>query len=170
MKISSSILAISMTLMVGCSSSYHKDLDSALDDSKKLAALSGLITNEIQQTWHTAIFDHEYSRNGKTEYVSDFNEAIQTLLDEPEIKSVNKSIDSLNLTLKTKMGKIVDPPSKYKESYEDMVQVYSSVSELSNLAKSPTGSLQSFKQNVDGLAGVIISKIKAIEIRNPQNN
>lgn len=163
-----SALLITFSFIVGGCSLYNKNLKTAYAQVKTLSASSILVSEQISSTWNSAIFDHNYTFGNKSEYVSDFNNALLMLMSEPEIIAVNKNIDSLGNVLKISMNKLIDPPSKLKDTYDDMVSLYSSVSELSKMATNPSGSLQTYRQNLNDLASKINSKISEIEIRNPE--
>jgi hypothetical protein len=153
--------------LCGCSNNYKQNLQIAYTQAKVLKASSTVVAEQIASTWNSAIFHHQYSFGHRSGYVSDFNEALVKLMQEPEVVEVNKSIDSLRRLLKVSMEKLTDPPAKYKDTYNDMVSVYSTVSELSNMATNPSGSLQTYRQNLNDLTSKVNSTFSEIEVRNP---
>jgi hypothetical protein len=151
----------------GCSNNYKQNLKVAYTQAKVLKESSTLVAEQIAATWNSAIFNHQYSFGSHSGYVSDFNDALVKLMQEPEIIQVNKSIDSLRSILKVSMEKLTDPPTKYKDTYNDLVTLYSSLSELSNMATNPSGSLQTYRQNLNDLTSKVNSTFSEIEVRNP---
>lgn len=157
--------AIAITLLFSCGKgrTYEKNANSALSYMKKTSIYSSAITDYCALTWAAAVENHMY----KGRYTSDFNRALSWLyadLDSAKIlDTLNLYQSKLDSTIKT----INEPPEKYKDVYSSIIDCYSQVSELSELAKSPKGSLMTFSQSKNELQSKIAAKLKEVEVMLP---
>ncbi|PLK44815.1 hypothetical protein [Emticicia sp. TH156] len=126
--------------------------------------LSSFKCETTQKVWSTAIYDGKYTYGSAYVYVSDFNDAIYRLEQEPSIKDINKKIDALSKEVTKDMEAISD---KKHESYDKLISLYTNVIELSKMAKSPSGSLQSFRTDLAQKKNQINLLITEIKARKP---
>ncbi|WP_259016603.1 hypothetical protein [Emticicia fluvialis] len=126
--------------------------------------LSSFKCETTQKVWSTAIDAGKYTYSSAYVYVSDFNDAIYRLEQEPTIKDINKKIDALSKEVTKDMEAISD---KKNESYDKLMALYTNVIELSKSAQSPSGSLQSFGNDLNQKESQINMLITEIKARNP---
>jgi len=138
----------------------------AYSETKQLAKISIELSEEVEKTWSDAIFDNRYKANRQRVY--NFNEALRMLFNEKYIISEVNKIDGIRTKLKSNMLNLNNPPKNYKAAYDDLVEMYSSVIEISNMATNPSGSLQSYRENMNVLNTNVNKKIAQIEVRIPK--
>jgi len=160
-------IIILITVLTSCSD-FEKKGKPLFKNLNTLYSLSLTKCNTTQKVWSTAIYDKEYalstSENYEVRYVSDFNEAVYRMEQEPAIKDINKKIDSLSTVVTKDVEAISD---KKNESYDKLISLYTNVIELSKTAKSPSGNLQSFGNEVNQKESQINLLITEIKARNP---
>lgn len=134
------------------------------------AKAEGMI-NTYQKVWHDDIFNSGYTTSNGT-YHSDgldnFSQAIQdqrNIYDElGDNKQLTDGINSINTT----MDVLKNPPSQYKDLYQQFVDLYSSLSSFVNMATDPSGSLQSYTSDANNLDNDIFKKINGIKVQLPK--
>lgn len=156
-----------LLFFTSCNNNYKSELKEAYKNSVQLSAASIALSEQVAKVWRDAIFDHEYSFGSKNEYISDFNEAIVKLSNEPEVQFITNQIDSMVGVVKKQVANLSDPPNKYKEVYEEVVSISSMALEASQMATSPSGSLQTYSQNINRITSDVNSKMNTIELKNP---
>lgn len=108
--------------------------------------------NMIKQVWYNAIYKESNSKTDKYTkpngyYVSDFNDALQTLFSDNSFSSQIADINNNKDTVNSLMKKLKTPPEEYKDAYESLSKLYDAYISLTNLATDPTGNLQTYSQN-----------------------
>lgn len=126
---------------------------------------STLVCGQIADTWRTAIFDNK-TPSGK--YCSDFNEALKELFDTYRENGILDSISSYKNAMQVATSKLNDPPSSRKDCYNDFLEIVSEVSSISRMATDPTGSLQSYNDQVNEAVQSVSKKIDQFKIKYAQ--
>jgi hypothetical protein len=156
-----------LTFLISCSD-FKQKAKPLFKNLTSLYELSLSKCKTTQQVWSTAIYDNKYalsnSQNFDDYYVSDFNVAIVRMENEITIKELNTKIETLSKSVETEIEKI-----SYKKdvSYDKLVSLYSNVRELSKIALTPTGNLQSFANDVNNKETQINMLITELKARNP---
>ncbi len=157
-------------IIVSCSS-FQKQANPLFKDLVQLYESSLEKCKITQVVWNTAIYDKKYalSTSSKFEdyYVSDFNIAISKMEEEPTIKILNSRIISLTTDAEQKIGKI----HKTKDdSYDKLIDLYTNVIQMSKIAVTPSGNLQSYTNDIKELENQISKLITELKARNPEFN
>lgn len=79
---------------------------------------------------------------------------------------INQMKDNLNY-IDDEMKKLNNPPSKYKNSYSILLNMYSNLNSFCDLAISPSGSLLSFNKNINNLDQKIAEEVKTFQSQLP---
>lgn len=124
----------------------------------------------IQQVWSNAIYEKrdpvtdKYTRPDGYFFVSDFNRAISNLFNDADFKKKIEKIKSNQSTVQTLMKNLTNPPKEYEDAYAKLSEFYNAYTELTNLAISPTGNLQTFSSNFNDADSETYNKYSALEV------
>lgn len=165
--IGSIIVALIIALLIGKNIySTHKYEKNAVEFKARTSALMlpiGLILEDYQKNWRSAIFDHEaYDETGSKSYCSDFNTAIRWRKESN--KKVVSLVDTYFFDIKDLMKDMDNPPSKYEKVHDKFLSIYNNLNKLKSLCSSPEGSLQTFGSNVNELFSDISSDLKETDL------
>ncbi len=137
-------------------SNYESKAKEMKLNAKNVVSLSLSILSDYQTNWNSAISDHRAKNvGGESEYVYDFNEAIEWRYTYYSKNGHLALIDSLVDVVKKDMKSMNNPPSKYKEVHSSLMEIYNGMNALVSLVKQPKGSLMSFGQNVNEISSNI---------------
>lgn len=123
---------------------------------------SGYICDDISSTWRKAIYDH---RGPDGNYCSDFNDALRELRQKYNRTGITDSLTKYRDEMQTATSKLNNPPSSRKDCYNDFVALVGEVSSLSRMATDPSGSLQSYNNDVNETVGNITKMIDQFNIK-----
>lgn len=105
----------------------------------------------IVQVWQNAIYHTEndttdpYTRPDG-QFVEDFNDALRNLLTDFEFSARQALLAENRATVQSGMRELKDPPSKYREEYAALCDLYDDYIAVVNLALNPQGSLTSYSE------------------------
>lgn len=181
-------IIISLLTMMSINSNnkkYAKDLEltyaSILDTGSKAEA----ICNTYHKVWGTAINSKHYSNKdiandlGISELtaqtynpmgaylktVESFDDALtiarKAFKENGKTEELNKAMEDTN----SKMAKLKNPPSKYKDQYDILIKAYNDLNEYVSLANNPSGSLISFGNDISRLSTDISKTLKEYDIK-----
>ena len=157
------IVAIVLLLLfiTGCGNKMYEDnMKVCVDVMSDLFQTSKKVSFAYSEGWRNAIFDNK-DHNGK--YCADFNEAISRYKNQVAnlyfiTKGVKSKKDKLDLLIK----ELKNPPSKYKEIYNQIISVYADVQKMIELSENPSGSLNSYNETISELDYQIEKNIKIL--------
>jgi len=118
---------------------YTKDIcatGAAILDQVQLVEV---MTGGIETTWAAAI------NNG-----NDFNDAIKSLMNDPQVTPILSDLQTSYNKIQKQMRNLQNPPAKFVDTYNKIVELFGAYSNLYNQAQQPTGSLNSFRDDVHG--------------------
>lgn len=107
--------------------------------------------NLIVQVWQNAIYHTEndttdpYTRPDG-QFVEDFNDALRNLLTDLEFSARQALLAENRAAVQSGMRELKDPPSKYREEYAALCDLYDDYIAVVNLALNPQGSLTSYSE------------------------
>lgn len=142
-------------------SEYKKKLESTLTEMVRSAAFAGVTVSSYQDVWRTAIYDNEY----RGAYCSDFNEALGDYIPKTQELDSYKTALSSFVDMEDRLRELQKAPSKYRGAHDEMIILYTHLSELWSHAKWPNGSLQSFSEDIRRLDKEIAAKSKEIRLK-----
>lgn len=154
---------LACTLLCGCNGSknYNGKLKKTTQLMAELTFYSGHITDDYTNVWREAIYDKEY----QGEYCSDFNEALSKHQEFVKGTSLYETVNLKKDTLDILIKELREYPSDYKESYDDIVSLYTDVDELIGYANTPSGSLTTYSSKTSNLVVEITKRIKEFNIK-----
>ncbi|MBU8772153.1 hypothetical protein [Cytobacillus oceanisediminis] len=131
-----------------------------------LAASAEGMSNTYTDVWHTAIFDDSVTINDKKYY--DFNSALeaqrQAFNKSGELKVIEDQTTELEKTIKG----MANPPEKYKEVYQLLVDGYPIVKRFADQASSPSGSYDSYSDEIAELDAEVLKHYDKLKIYLPE--
>lgn len=143
---------------------YSENINSTvvmmLANASKCESMCGIIST----TWRNAIFD-DYDEYNKG-YL-DFNSALQNLLADSDIKTEIESIKKVDVTIAESVKSLQNPPSEFKELYNDMLELYGDYQGLVSQATNPSGSLQSYNSDVNNKISEFMKNYNKIKAKLP---
>lgn len=119
----------------------------------------------IHDVWYDTIFDkHNADTSKYTSGNSDFNDSLSELFSDEEFQDKITSIKSNQDTVKDLMQELTNPPAEYEEAYDTLKNYYDAYLELTNLAISPTGSLQSYTDDFNEADSNVLKYYNAMDV------
>lgn len=110
----------------------------------------------------------ELSQSGLVSNRGKFNDAIDVVRDYYKSSKRVESIEKSKTIVRDQVKMLNNPPEKFRQSYDQLVQLYGTYEEFINFALSPTGNISSFNQNANRLGTEFMRKYNEIEIRLPK--
>lgn len=153
--------------MTSCNSDkeYHNKFNDTLENIRVVATKSGVYADSFIKVWRIAIEDSEY--NGQ--YCHDFYSAITMHKESLEDNKEYRNVREQNSKIKEDFKILCDYPSKYKEAYFDLVELYTLVEELNNSIYDIQGSLVSYSDRKNELMKEINTRYSNIKLKYLQN-
>lgn len=120
------------------------------------------LCNLTSRVWYNAIYEEyddetdKYTRTdyGIADYFVDFNEALENLYSDEEIINEVSSIQDNQKNVKVLIKDLQNPPKDLENCYDTILNMYDYYKNLTDLAISPTGSLEDYSDSkndaVDG--------------------
>lgn len=157
------ILFVASLLLVSCGKKkFDKNLTKSYFEQVSLVTYSMLTCEKISDTWHNAIYNH-IDPHGN--YCNDFNEAVIIVMDAIEAAGISDSISIHKNAMMSYVSKMKNPPSSRKECYNDYVDLATETIALSDLALSPSGSLQSYNNRIEEVIDNIYRKLDLFKMK-----
>jgi hypothetical protein len=145
---------------------YSENISNALNSATQIAIISETVTSLYSTVWRDAIYEEGAYNDYKSPYYRlRFNSALSLARKDENIKKALDEIDSNLSKLVPVMGELKNPPSRFTETYSDVVELYTASVEYSNLAKDPSGSLLTFSQKRNDLSSKISNLITKIKVK-----
>lgn len=145
-----------------------KEIFTELKELSKISADANLKTYDV---WNEAIFDRTYSLCNSSKKsdckVANPSEAINRLIKEESTIKLVKDITKRDSIITLNLDSLAKHPNNEKDVYENLIDLYKNVKELSNDVKKPDGSILSFAQKNAQLKKDINLVITEIETRKP---
>lgn len=144
---------------------YGEDLDVAASSMIIWAATAEEMNDQYYSVWHDAIYEDKVVIDGETAY--DFNDALQLQYDLFESEGKLGELQGGIMFTKNFMTDLKNPPEKYEDAYEALVEMYKPFQKYTALAESPDGSLQSFSETTNQLVSEINAAKEEFDIKLP---
>lgn len=145
---------------------------SSLRKANKLMLTSGakieLMVNQYTQVWHDAIYNNGMiTINGKVIAVNDFNEAIQKQYDYFQKDGDFQYLDNDKNNIDQLMNTLKNPPAKFKDTYDNLLNMYSDYTEYLSMVEEPSGSYNSYTSKANNLSDDMAKAYNKIKIMLP---
>ena len=119
-------------------------------NSRVIADISKNILADYGENWRTAINNsHAINTDGKSEWCSDFNQALSWRYQHYTKEGTFMLLDSLQDVVKEEMRIIDDASSKNVETKEILKELYNAMNTLVSMAQNPKGNIWTFNQMVN---------------------
>ncbi|GGE90119.1 hypothetical protein SAMN05443634_1095 [Chishuiella changwenlii] len=167
------LVGILLLLITACKKepNFDEKGKEVFDELKDLSKISADANTTIYDVWNKAIFDKEYalctSSKSKDCKVADASEAINRLIKEKSMVTLVKEINKKDSVIKLNLDSIAKHPNNDKDVYENLIDLYKNVKELSDDVKKPDGNIISFAQKNAQLNKDINLIVTEIEVRKP---
>lgn len=133
-------------------SEYISNLQMFASTTLQGAAEAETVCNLTKKVWHDTIFEEfnadtvEYTKtNGK--FNEDFNTSLQSLYASTEIIESVAAIEENQESVDELYKLLLNPDSEFEKCFDEVEALYSIYRQFTNLAISPSGSLQSYAEN-----------------------
>ncbi|NWN95927.1 MAG: hypothetical protein HLX43_16125 [Bacillus sp. (in: Bacteria)] len=148
---------------------YVHAMHQFVSDGYKAGTKAEEMVKTLQDVWHDAIFEATYEIDGKIHASGmDFNDAIQAQYTSFEKNGDLSKLESHQAALEADMEKLKNPPAKYKDIYQDIVDAYGSLKEFTEMADDPSGSLESLTDKANELDSEVAKKLNAVDVQLPE--
>lgn len=130
------------------------------------------ICNLTKSVWYNTIFEKydsttdKYTRN-KYDFNSDFNTSLIALFSDEEIAAQISDIKDNKALVDSLMKDLQNPPEDLKNVYDLALEAYDSYTTLTDLAVSPSGSLQSYSDKFSESDSALASAVKKLSSQIP---
>lgn len=129
----------------------HNAIYSVLTSSEQLES-AGI---QYLSVWSNSIYETQddetdkFTRNKAGEFYSDFNDALNLLETDADYQRVLGEAEEARNEANTLMGKLINPPSRYEEAYQNMKTLYSAYMAFYNTVVYPSGSLSTYSEKFE---------------------
>ena len=125
--------------------------------------------NLIKSVWYNAIYEERDTKTDKYTrpdgwWVDDFNEALSNLFSDSDFREKISSIETNQETVAQLMKDLKNPPEEFEDAYDAIKELYDAYTELTNLATSPTGSLQTFSESFNAADSETVNCYEAMQM------
>lgn len=111
------------------------------------------LLNLTAQVWFNSIFEErdsetdKYTMSGGSGFNDDFNESLNALMTDSSTLATISIIEKNQTLVESLMKELQNPPDELEDSYATVLELYTVYKGLTDLAISPSGSLETFAQN-----------------------
>lgn len=134
------------------------------------------VCNLTKSVWYNTIFEeydletNKYTRknNGAGSFYDDFNDALTVLFTDKDMVSQISSIKENKTLVDSLMKDLQNPPEDLKNVYDLALEAYDSYTSLTDLAVSPSGSLQSYADEFSESDSALASAVKKLSSQIPE--
>lgn len=151
------------------SADYEENLNTITFTMLNGAADAESCGNLIKKVWSNSIYEERdsetdpYTRpNGY--FVDDFNEALGNLFSDSSFQTKIERIKSNQDTVNSMMKNMKNPPEEWEDAYEALKDYYDKYLELTNLAISPSGSLQTYSTNFNSADSELLNRYNKMNL------
>lgn len=148
------IFAIQQNKLSTYKQNYEEILDEIVDSSSQIEHCLSL----YRKVWYNTIYEESdsetdpYTKNEAGKFNDDFNDSLMTLWISSEYTSSISEIKEASInTIPSLYKKLKNPPSKMKDAFEDLEELYDAYLSFAEMAIDPSGSLTSFTQKYNDL-------------------
>lgn len=126
--------------------------------------------NLIKSVWYNVIYEKRDEETDKFTltvdgyFVSDFNKSLRRLFADEDFKKQLDDIESNRELVGSLIKELNNPPEEYENAYEIIMELYDAYISLTNLAMSPTGSLQTYSVNFNEADTEFLNSYNAMEM------
>lgn len=148
---------------------YYSNLEDATITMLRGASTAEDVCNLTKKVWYNAIYEEKDSETDKytkkSEYsFYDFNTALSNLFADSSFSKKISSLKTNQSEVNEKMKALKNPPDEYKEAYEKLSKFYDAYISFTNLAIDPSGSLQTYSNNVNDADSNTLNCYNAMKI------
>ena len=131
---------------------YKDDLETISYKMLNGAASAEKCGNTIKSVWYNTIWKKDDSETDKYTkkfgvFNTDFNDSLSALFKSYEFSLLRSEVEDNQGEVSKLMKNMKNPPSEWKDAYDDLKEYYDNYLTLTNLCTNPTGSLQTFSSN-----------------------
>lgn len=111
------------------------------------------LLNLTARVWYNSIYEErdsetdKYTMSGGSRFNDDFNTSLSALISDSSTQATISIIEYNQVLVESMMKELQNPPDSLENCYATVIELYSVYKGLTDLAISPSGSLQSFADN-----------------------
>lgn len=142
--------------------SYIDNVNSACDKMLSSASSSESVCNLTKSVWYNAIYKkddnitNKYTKKASSSYnckqyysfVNDFNEALENLFSDSDVKKKISSIQNSQSSVNDLMKKLQNPSNELKDCHDAVFELNETYNSLVSLATDPSGSYSTYSSDV----------------------
>lgn len=159
------LLLIIALLFASCGNkekSFDENLQKSFSEMVIVITSSSIVCDKVSTTWRNAIVNN-IDHHGR--YCYDFNDALKTLFNEYQSDGTIDLIELHKDNMINNARLLNNPPKSRKDCYDDYMVIVSEAGSLARMATVPTGSLQSYNNQINETVESISKKIELFKIK-----
>lgn len=126
------------------------------------------VCNLTQAVWYNTIWEKSDTETDKFtkvagEFRDDFNDSLVALFSDSDYTNDLNSIEIMTESIDQKIIKLADYPASLQKYYDASVELYKSYKKFANLAASPSGSLESYREDFSNYDSDTLDKYDDLE-------
>jgi len=176
------VLALMFAIFIMVKSSNEKKAHNTYIDTLEITRTTMLeggsqaesLLNLTAQVWFNSIFEErdpetdKYTMSGGSGFNDDFNESLNALMTDSSTLTTISLIEANQTLVDGLMKELQDPPNGLEDSYETALELYTVYKGLTDLAISPSGSLETFAQNKSQKIDRFLELYEKLETQTPE--
>lgn len=186
-------IVVALVVKANNEAAHAEKVQNYLDDMRKGSAMVVVAVAEAEdvcittrQVWYNTIFKesdietNEYTIKSNaysptvgdytdSQFNDDFNVSIKRLYESEYMKKKLDSIDGWNESISEMQKKLSDPPKEIEAEYDSFVKLIDAYYDLTDLAKEPTGSLQSYSEKFNECDYELMSLYNKLDRQLPES-
>lgn len=134
---------------------YAQNLDLITYGMLSGAADAETVSNLTRSVWYNSIYQEsdattdKYTKNKRGNFYDDFNTSLGSLFSDSDFTKLVDAVKDNQTEINHLMKQLANPPEDLKDAYFVLKDYYDAYYELTTLAISPTGSLQTYTDNLN---------------------
>lgn len=186
-------IVVALVVKANNEAAHAEKVQNYLDDMRKGSAMVVVAAAEAEdvcittrQVWYNTIFKesdietNEYTIKSNaysptvgdytdSQFNDDFNVSIKRLYESEYMKKKLDSIDGWNESISEMQRKLSNPPKEIEAEYDAFVKLIDAYYDLTDLAKEPTGSLQSYSEKFNECDYELMSLYNKLDRQLPES-
>jgi hypothetical protein len=166
------VAVIIIALVAGCvalnvynENKYEKNMKSAYNDIVVSEYLCETLSSLTETTWHNAIYGtYDTYNQGHL----DFDSALASMASDQTVIDSKSEIGMYSDKIDTTMKSLKNPPSKYADTYNELLTLYGDYKGIENQAIYPSGSYMSYTADTNSMVGTFTRDSNMISVKLPE--
>ncbi|MDZ5711369.1 hypothetical protein [Jeotgalibacillus haloalkalitolerans] len=149
------------------SSDYHAKVEALQEAMMEAGIKAEEMTDQYYSVWYDVIYEDEVQIGGNV--AKDFDTALYYQYIEFSDDGSIEELEELMASVETQISDLKSPPAEYQQTYDTQLEMYLSLKALSSLAIEPSGSLDSFTDDISRLVDEMLDANNKYTVQLPDS-